>query len=1490
VSKLKHYSRIKKLRKIIIRGFVILVLLLITIVIIFSIPSVQTYVAKKVTDNLNETYGTDITIDRLGLNWRGEVDIRGVLINDHHADTLIYAKELQTNVLSFRNLIAGDLGFGNINLDNAKLFVTTYKGEETDNLYIFSEKFNTNSTQEVKPFSMFSNDLSLSNSTVKIVDQNLETPTVLFLKEVNLVADDFKITGPDVAANIESLSLEAERGFSIKDAEGVFSYTSEAMTLKKLNLQTEKSTIKGDLVFAYGEKGLGDFIDGVTIDATFDETKLNTDDINAWYNEFGPDQLINVDGKFDGTMNDFTFSETEITSEGNQVYGTYTIQNLLNEEDFTITAENHSIRTSYYELRRLMPRVLGDVLPSQLKDLGAVSFQGNTTITQTQLITKSGITTGVGTADLDLEMNNYTDPNSASYVGNAVLNKFNLGKLAGTTSLGKMTADLTFDGSGFSQETVNTKVEGSVSSFTFEEYTYKNITVEGRLKNPIFDGDLIINDPNLKMEFKGLVDVSKEYNQFDFEADIEYAELNKLNLFKRDSISVFSGRVEMDMQGTTVNDAEGTIEFLQTFYQTADRDFYFNDFLVTSSFEGPVRTIQIQSPDIINGEISGEFLLEDIPNLFQNSIASIYTNYIPAEVTTNQYLNYEFEVYNKIIDVFIPELQLGDNTKIKGSVASDESKFQLDFRSPELIAFKNYMGNVNIQVDNDNPLFNTYVSVDSVYTGVYNVTELSLINKTIKDTLFIRSEFKGGEAKEDLFNLSLYHTINPEGKSVVGVKKSDITYKDNVWFLNEDNNDLNKVTFDDNFSTIKIDSLVLNHENEYIQLAGVLRDSTYKDIKAEFRDVNIGNIVPPVDSLRLKGNVNGTLNFLQKNGAYYPNSTVTIDGIDINDIAFGDLVLDIRGNENLSKYTVNTTLTNDGVKSINARGDIDVSKVNPMINLLVDLNEFNMQAFSPFGGDVVTDIRGLISGNARVSGNYKSPDILGRFNLEGSGLKIPYLNTDFDIDDGTQIVVTKNKFDINTTGITDTKYNTEGTLSGFASHTNFGDWELGLTIETDNLLALDTPKTEDALYYGTAFISGTADIQGPVDELTIDVVATTEPNTSFKIPISDTQSLGEDTFITFLSPAEKEALMRGEALVEKDVKGLSLNFDLDITNDAEVEVVVDQENNSKLTGKGVGTLLIRINTLGKFKMWGEYTVLDGIFDFRYGGLIQRKIDIVPGGFIVWEGNPERGRIDLTAKYETDANPSVLLDNPAANRKIPVNVLVDLKGELIQPEIDFRIEFPKTTSTVRSELEYKLQNREQRERQALFLVASDAFVNDDFGGAGAFTGTLVDRVSGLVNQLFSDKNDKYSIGLDYSPASGLPNQQAAGQVGLTFSADVTERILINGKVGVPVGGATESAIAGDLEVQWLVNEDGSLRINFFNRQANIQFIGESQIFEQGAGVSYSVDFDTFKELMDKLFNKKVTIEPDTDPPVTPDDSDYMPVDFNDKGTNEENDNL
>jgi hypothetical protein len=1450
-------------------------------VIIFSIPAVQTWVANKVTTNLNETYGTDINIKRLGLNWKGEVDIREVYIADHHQDTLIYSKEVQTNIISFQNLIQGDLGFGNIALDRAKLYVKTYKGEETDNLSIFAKKFDTGKSS-TSPFSLFSNDVSLTNSKVKITDENLENPDVFILNSVNVVADNFKIEDTDVKANIKSLSLIAARGITIKDMQADFAYTATNITLKDLNLETVESKIVGDIDLDYSKNGMANFVNDVVIIANLKDSKIATNDLNAFYNEFGPDQMILLDTEFKGTLNNFTANNLKFQTGDTNIEGDYSFENILDsEKEYAITATNHNISTNYFDLRRFMPKVLGDVVPVELKELGAFNLSGNTSIIGSELNTKSNLRSGIGQANVDLKMGNINNIDNAYYKGNVVLKDFNLGKIANTTSLGKMTADLDFDGRGFSKNTVNTEVTGTVSSFYFEDYNYQNIVVSGNLKNPLFNGELSIDDPNLKLQFKGLIDASAETNQLDFEADIEYSDLNKLNLIKRDSISVFTGKVVVDMEGKTIDDVVGTINFAQTFYQNERDYYYFDDFTITSSFEGKVRTIEINSPDIINGKISGEFLIEDIPNLFQNGIASIYANYIPQEVTTNQYIDYEFVVYNKIVDVFVPQLKLGDNTRVKGSVSSDESKFKLDFRSPEILLFDNYIGKLNIQVDNDNPLYNTYIAADSVYTGFYNIKDLNIINKTLNDTMYVRSEFAGGTKKEDLFNLSLYHTINPAGKSVIGVKKSDITYKGKVWYLNENNNRLNKVVFDDNFTEIRIDSLVLSHEEQLIQMAGVLRDSTYKDLKVRFKDVNIGDITPEIDSLRLKGNMNGKFDFLQKNGAYYPNSTVTIDDVNINEIPFGDLSLKIDGNEDLTKYRINTSLTNNDVKSINAVGEIDVSPRNPQIQMNVDLNQFNMQAFSPFGGDVITNIRGLISGNAKVSGSYKSPDILGRFSLENSGLKIPYLNTDFDIENNAQIIVTKNKFQIGYTNITDTKYKTEGLLSGNATHTNFGNWELNLNIDApERLLVLDTPPDEDALYYGTAFISGDAKIKGPIDELVIDVNATTEEGTTFKIPISDTESISDDSFVHFLSPEEKEARINGETIISEDVKGLSLNFDLDINKNAEVEVVVDKVNNSTLKGRGAGILLIEINTNGKFQMYGDFQVYEGQYDFRYGGIIQRTIDVVPGGNITWDGAPEKANLNLSAVYRTQANPSVLLDNPSANTKIPVEVYVGLEGQLEQPELSFSIDFPRVSSTLKSELQYKLQNQEQMQNQALFLLASNSFVNDNYAGSNAFAGTVADRVSSLVSSLFANQDGKFRVGLDYEVGNRTPNQETADRFGITLSTQISDRIIINGKVGVPVGGANDNAVAGDVEVQWLINEDGSLRMKFFNRQADLQFIGEDQIFEQGTGISYSVDFNTFQELYRKLFNKKVETEEEL--PVTPDDN-SAPVDFKPQGT-------
>ena len=769
------------------------------------------------------------------------------------------------------------------------------------------------------------------------------------------------------------------------------------------------------------------------------------------------------------------------------------------------------------------------------------------------------------------------------------------------------------------------------------------------------------------------------------------------------------------------------------------------------------------------------------------------------------------------------------------------------------------MGNVKLNVNNHNPLYNTYIAIDTIDNGFYNIKDFNFINKTINDTLYVNSNFKGGKNK-DQYNLSLYHTINKENNSVVGVKKSTVNYNGNTWFLNEKNDKNNKIIFDKDLNNIKFDSIILNNNSEFIRFAGSTNDSTYKNLKVSFNNVDLGKLVPKVDNLNLKGIVNGNLNIFQRKGLYYPSSNITIDAIDFNKTPLGNMVIDIKGNKELTRYDFITTLTNNNIKSINATGYIDASSDNTKIELDVVLNKFNLTTISPFGGNVISDIRGFLSGNSKVSGELNSPNIFGNFKILDGGLNVPYLNIDYSLDPVTDLLVTREKLEIVNTTMTDSKYLTNGILSGLATHTNFRNWKLDLTVDSKNLLALDTQKDENQLYYGTAFISGNTRIYGPINELVIDVAATTEENTEFKIPLSDTESIGDNSFIKFLSPKEKDAKLRGETIITDDLKGLTLNFDLDINKNAEIEIVIDQETKSALRGRGAGTLLIEINTLGKFNMWGDFIVYKGIYDFRYGKIIRKEIEVEKGGTITWNGLASNADLNLKAIYKSKANPSALLDDPTINRKIPVDVYIDLTDKITQPELLFDIDFPEVSSTVRSELEYKLQTQEEREKQALFLLTTGSFISET-AGQSAISGTVTDGVNAILAQILTDDDAVINIAPYYDMGIDTKEIETQDEFGVQFSSQISERIVVNGKVGIPVGKINESRVAGDVDVQWLVNEDGSLRINFFNRQAELQFIGEDQTFEQGAGVSYQVDFDTIKNLMDKLFGLEVDLVPE-----------------------------
>ena len=254
-------------------------------------------------------------------------------------------------------------------------------------------------------------------------------------------------------------------------------------------------------------------------------------------------------------------------------------------------------------------------------------------------------------------------------------------------------------------------------------------------------------------------------------------------------------------------------------------------------------------------------------------------------------------------------------------------------------------------------------------------------------------------------------------------------------------------------------------------------------------------------------------------------------------------------------------------------------------------------------------------------------------------------------------------------------------------------------------------------------------------------------------------------------------------------------------------------------------------------------------------MIQKKFKLVKDGSLLWDGNPLQAEINLEAIYDgLNVNPSTLLDNPI-NQSIPVEVKVNLTGALEKPDLDFDIRFPKINSTLNNEIKDRLRDRDKRQFQALSLLATGSFRSKiTLDSQDAFE-LVSDGVTNVLNDIFSDESNKVKLGLDLDIGKNTPEFETDSRVGVTLSTTISENVLINGKVGVPVGGVSRSTVAGDFDVEVILNEDRTLSIKFFNRENSIQNFGEQIGYTQGVGLSYNIEFENLKELLAELFTAR-----------------------------------
>jgi hypothetical protein len=488
---------------------------------------------------------------------------------------------------------------------------------------------------------------------------------------------------------------------------------------------------------------------------------------------------------------------------------------------------------------------------------------------------------------------------------------------------------------------------------------------------------------------------------------------------------------------------------------------------------------------------------------------------------------------------------------------------------------------------------------------------------------------------------------------------------------------------------------------------------------------------------------------------------------------------------------------------------------------------------------------------------------------EDASLKIDYLQTKYILNDTIKFNDTGILF--NNVSVRDEKGNT-ATLNGMVKHKSFKDFQADIIINTNKCLVLNTKPKDNDMFYGTAYSSGLTTIRSGPNSLSFDISANTSPNTKFFIPLNTGLSVSEYSFISFIdadAPAENEANKKLIQFAPPAVKqtGIDLNFDLEITPDAEVQLIFDSKVGDVMKGRGSGNLSINLNKAGDFKMTGVYIIEEGDYLFTLGNILNKSFSVENGGRIVFNGDLDNAEIDIKAIYKLKASLFEVLQDDIYKERIPVECHLDLSGSLFNPIVGFNIYLPSADEQTRTYLRNAISTEEELSRQFLYLLVMNNFIADPSNtlasqssgttGTSAMAVTTTEMLSNQLSNWLSQISNDFDIGFVYRPGFGDINPQ---EVEVALSTQLlNDKVIINGNFDVRGTGASSAntnQITGDFDAEMKITE--KIRFKVFNRFNN-PYTGKLVDYTQGIGIFYKQDFNKLSDLFRKRTNGEMKKE-------------------------------
>lgn len=1460
-------------------------ILLAVIIGLIYLPPVQNYIVDEVTTYLTEGTGYRSEIDYTNIRWFNSIVVEGTRIYDHDERKMIEIDEL---VLTFD--LQSLIGKKDIQLDEAWVDGASVdlrdEGETALNIdywvIALDDFLAPEPSDPPKPFDpgIFGiNKITMINSEFSLSDARADSLSTGFdhnhFRLTSLNADILNLKSIRDTFQIDVKFLSAKdtiSGLEIDQLHTFFRTSQKGMAFYDLDLKLGNSHIKDSVVFRHEKASdMGDFINKVDISANFDRSVIHTKDLSLFAPELAPyNEQIELSGYFTGTIRSFYSDNFAIAfSDNTRLQGSLDIEGLplIDETFFDITLEDSRLKST--DIRDY----IGDQAFSISDKLGLIRLDGDFEGALNNFVAEGAFRTEIGDFNSNTQIE-IIEGQNAKYNGGLTMREFDLGLFTEDSIFQKVNLTGTIEGSGFKLEDADFDLDATIFKVGINGYDYQDIQTDGHFAKSFFQGDISVQDPNFTVQASGSVDLRDRKNLFQINGTLTDADLNEINITPR-QVNL-STDFDVDIQGLKLDSILGDLTLQQTYLSYETQDITIDSLYFSSERTATERAVEFSSEHfkmVMDGNFEFTTLLNELSNIneqyrfmFSSNMKGL-NSFLKKNGPTQRPFDIKYKVELKdispIINLFDTAIYVAKDGLIEGTFTNNGEQNLMLNTKVDTVTYAN-INFLNNEFDiNANNLRDTA----NVLTIGYLYSEKQIYANTSEtDNLTLEAVWDGKhiDLRQNLGQVSSgnYAEIGADldfyaDRTEMRFDASNILALNETWQIAEDN----IVVFGE--EKITIENLDIYNKNQSINFDGeisVLKD-TAKTLQVKFREVEVQNF-NPITLKEYTGKINGTLN--AQNIYYNPLffGDLKIEDFRINNFLVGDVHGELAWQDQSKKFDMDFTIDRLGKEIIKLNGDFFPSKKSNQLDLSLVFNDANLNIAEPYIEDYFTEVKGTLDGKLRVTGKLSTPVLKGRGLIDEGAIKVNYLNTNYFFNGG--FAFEENNISLENLLFADVQAN-QADFTGSIQHNYFKSFVLDLNGDLNQFQVLNIPYSEEALYYGEAYASGTVGITGAASNLSISANASTQPNTKVYIPISKGAETNNNSFIKFIDRTDTSSV---QAAVEDEVdkikiEGLNLDLDIEVTPDAYTEIIIDGKTGDIIRGRGNGQLRLQIDSQGQFNMAGGLDIVQGSYNFSLYNIITKEFDIEQPSRINWYGDPYEGVMDINASKRqiTSLDPILttagLIENNSGgvSRRYPTKVKLNLQGALLSPKIAFDIDFSEINTqdfqlqTALNAFKNKIQSDEQElNRQVLSLIVFNRFSEEGIVNIGGRT------ASQNVSQLLSNQFSQLAAQLDENLEIDLDLADLTEEAFNTFQLRLSYTFL-GGRLRVTrEGGVTNlvdvNSIAGDWTAEYLLTPDGRYKVKVYSRN-NYEF-AQSLISQgststtTGASVTQTTSFNSLKE--------------------------------------------